>query len=188
MAIDTLSDFYRSLPRLETPRLIIRQATQKDVTDIFVYSSDTEVTRYLRWRPHQTIPETKKYIDEVLRQYNEGRDGPWLLENKNNHIVIGQIHLMEIEIKHQKAKVGFVLSKSYWNKGFMTEALRMILEYSFRDLGMNRIEGWCVAQNRAGMKVMEKSGMRKEGELREYQFQKGMFWDFSVYSILRKEF
>jgi ribosomal-protein-alanine N-acetyltransferase len=188
MTIATIKDLYQNLPRLETPRLVLRKITQKDVPDIFVYSSDAEVTRYLRWEPHQTISDTEKYVDEVLRQYSQGQDGPWLIENNDNHTAIGHIHLMEIEIQHQKAQVGFVLSKGYWNKGIMTEALKKVLEYAFTHLGMNRIEGWCITQNRAGAHVMEKSGMRQEGELRDYLFQKGVFWDFSVYSMLRKEF
>jgi ribosomal-protein-alanine N-acetyltransferase len=188
MIIAAAKDLYQNLPRLETPRLVLRKASQNDVPDIFIYSSDAEVTRYLRWGPHQTISDTEKYIGEVLQQYCKGQDGPWLIENKDNHSVIGHIHLMEIEIQHQKAQVGFVLSKSYWNKGIMTEALKKVLEYSFTYIGMNRIEGWCITQNRAGARVMEKSGMRKEGELREYSFQKGTFWDFSVYSMLRKGF
>lgn len=183
-----VKDLYQNLPRLETPCLVLRKAARQDVLDIFVYASDPEVTRYLRWGPHQNISITEKYVDEVLQQYSQGEDGPWLIEHKDNHRVVGHIHLMEIESQHQKAQVGFVLSKSYWNKGIMTETLRRVLEYSFTHLGLNRMEGWCITQNRAGARVMEKCGMRKEGELREYLFQKDRFWDFSVYSILRKEF
>jgi ribosomal-protein-alanine N-acetyltransferase len=184
----TAKDLYQNLPRLETPRLVLRKVTQKDVSDIFVYASDPEVTRFLRWGPHQNISATEKYVDEVLQQYSQGQDGPWLIEQKNGHVVVGHIHLMEIEIQHQKAQVGFVLSKNYWNKGFMTEALGKVLEYAFTSLEMNRIEGWCITENQAGARVMEKSGMRKEGELREYLFQKNRFWDFSVYAITRREF
>jgi ribosomal-protein-alanine N-acetyltransferase len=188
MIISTIKDFYQNLPRLETLRLVLRKATQKDVSDIFVYSSDTEVTHYLRWGPHRTIGDTEKYVDKVLQQYIQGQDGPWLIEDKDKHTVIGHIHIMEIEIQHQKAQVGFVLSKRYWNKGIMTEALKKVIGYTITYLGMNRVEGWCITENRAGARVMEKSGMRKEGELREYLYQKGRHWDFSVYSMLRKEF
>jgi [ribosomal protein S5]-alanine N-acetyltransferase len=188
MVTGTIKDIYQNLPMLETSRLVLRKANAEDVSDIFVYASDAEVTRYLRWGPHQTISNTEKYVHEVLEQYSQGRDGPWVIELKDNHQVIGHIHLMEMEIQHQKAQVGFVLSKSYWNKGIMTEALRKVLEYSFIHLGMNRIEGWCIAKNRAAERVMGKSGMRKEGELREYLFQKDTFWDYCVYSMLQKEF
>jgi ribosomal-protein-alanine N-acetyltransferase len=73
-------EFYRNLPRLETARLILRTVTMGDVEDIFVYSSDEEVTRFLRWGPHRTREETERYVREVLREYKEGADGPWGVE------------------------------------------------------------------------------------------------------------
>lgn len=188
MTTAALTDLYRHLPRLETPRLVLRKATQDDVQDIFLYASDLQVTRYLRWGPHPNMDSTRSYVDEVLRQYDRGEDGPWFIEHKDTRTVIGHIHLMEIESRHRKAQVGFVLSQDHWNKGMMTEALGKVLEYSFTYLGMNRIEGWCILQNRAGARVMEKNGMPKEGSLRDYLFQKDRFWDFSVYAMLRRDF
>ncbi len=187
MNIASARDFYQHLPRLDTARLVLRNATRNDVSDVFVYASDAEVTRYLRWGPHQTQSETEDYVKQVLADYRTGRDGPWFIEHKQNKNIIGSIHLMGISIQHRKAEVGFALSKAYWNRGLMTEALQRVLEYSF-GIGLNRVEGLCINDNRAAARVMEKLGMKKEGELREYLFQKGAFWNFCVYSILQQEF
>jgi ribosomal-protein-alanine N-acetyltransferase len=184
----TLKDFYQNLPRLETTRLILRKATSRDIPDIFIYSSDVEVTRYLRWGPHQTLTETENYIQGVLNEYREGKDGPWMIELKQSYTVIGHIHLMDISLQHSKTQVGFVSARAYWNKGIMTEALKAVLEYAFTGIGLNRIEGLCISANRAAARVLEKVGMMKEGELRDYLNQKGAFWDFSIYAILRDEF
>jgi len=181
-------NFYQNLPRLETSRLILRAMASSDGPDIFAYASDPDVTRYLRWSPHQTIRDTENYVDEVLRQYAEGLDGPWLIEHKAEHAAIGHIHLMEINVQHQKAQVGFVLLKRYWNQGLAAEALGKVLEYAFSELDLNRIEGYCITENLAAARVMEKAGMRQEGVLRESFFQKGTHCDFSVYAILRREF
>ena len=80
----TVKNFYRNLARLETTRLVLRKATSSDIPDVFVYSSDGEVTRYLRWGPHQTLTETENHINGVLDEYHEGRDGPWVIELKQN--------------------------------------------------------------------------------------------------------
>ncbi|MBI5712618.1 MAG: GNAT family N-acetyltransferase [Chloroflexi bacterium] len=184
----TVKNFYQNLPRLETTRLILRKTTSSDIPDIFVYSSDVEVTRYLRWGPHQTLTETENYIQGVLDEYHEGRDGPWMMELKQSHTVIGHIHLMDISLQHSKTQVGFVLARAYWNKGIMTEALNAVLECSFAGIGLHRVEGLCISVNRAAARVLEKVGMTKEGELRDYLNQKGAFWNFSIYAILREEF
>lgn len=184
----TVKDIYQQLPHLETTRLVLRKVTHGDIPDIFVYSSDSEVTRYLRWGPHQSLAETENYVHGVLDEYHEGSDGPWGIELKENHTVIGQIHLMAINLQHGKAQVGFALAKAYWHKGIMAEALPIVLEYSFRKIGLNRMEGRCISVNHAAARVLEKAGMTKEGELRDYLYQKGAFWNFSIYAILRKEF
>lgn len=183
-----IKDFYQNLPHLATTRLALRKVTKSDVLDIYAYSSDVEVTRFLRWGPHQTVKDTKNYISEVLVQYREGQDGPWGIELKKVNSIIGHIHLMEIDLLHRKAQIGFVLSKSYWNKGIMTEALITVLEYSFEKLGLNRVEGLCISSNQAAIRVLEKVGMKKEGVLKEFLFQKGTFWDIGIYAILKKEF
>ncbi len=159
-----------------------------DVEDIFAYSSDEAVTRFLRWGPHRTREETESYVREVLRAYKEGTDGPWGVEYRETGRVVGSLHLMNLSIQHRNAEIGFVLSRSYWNRGLMSEALGRVLDYSFEHISLRRMEGFCLVENRAGIRVMEKVGMKREGLLREYLFQKGDFQDFMVYAMLKGEY
>jgi len=181
-------EIYGNLQRLETPRLILRVVTMGDLEDMFAYSSDEEVTRFLRWGPHRALEETESYIRGVLREYEEGKDGPWGIEYRDTGRLVGSIHLMKINAQHCKAEIGFVLSRSYWNRGLMSEALKRVLEHSFESIGLNRIEGLCLVDNLAGIRVMKKLGMRQEGVLREYSYQKGAFRDFVVYSMLKRDY
>jgi ribosomal-protein-alanine N-acetyltransferase len=183
-----INPFYRNLPRLETPRLILRQITLDDVPDIFAYASDAEATRYLRWGPHQTLAQTEAYVREVLQEYADDRDGPWGIVYKLTNRIVGHIHLMNISVQHRKAEIGFVMAKSCWNNGLATEALVHVLAYVFGTLALHRVEGFSLVDNGAAMRVMEKAGMQKEGVLRDYLFQKGDFRDFIVYAVLPHDF
>ena len=178
-------EIYRNLPRLETPRLILRKLTVDDVEDVFAYSSDEKVTRFLRWGPHRTLEQTESYVRTVLEEYQEGRDGPWGIEHREAAKVVGAIHLMGISAQHRKAEIGFLLSRSYWGRGLMPEALASVLQYSFERIGLNRVEAFCILENRAGMRVLEKVGMEREGVLRDYLVQKGAFQSFALYSRLK---
>lgn len=184
-AVINIHEIYKNLPRLETDRLILRKLSMCDLKDMFAYASDEEVTRHLRWGPHQSLEETEDHLSVVLREYAGGRDGPWGIEHRENGSLIGNIHLMAISAQHSKAEVGFLLSRAYWNRGLMSEALTRVLEYSFESIGLNRVEGFCPVDNLAGMRVMEKAGMDQEGVLRDHMFQKGAFRDFAVYSVLK---
>jgi len=184
ITVDTL---YRELPVLETRRLILRKVTLADLDAIFAYSSDEEVTRFLRWGPHTTREQTEAHLREVLQGYEAGTDGPWGIERREAGRLVGSIHLMEVSVQHRKAEIGFVLARPYWGRGLMTEALARVLEYSFAVAGLNRIEASCLVENRAGMAVLNRAGMRREGILREYSFQKGAFRDFCLYALLQRE-
>lgn len=181
-------EIYKNLPRLETPHLILRKVTLDDLQDMYTYSSDKQVTRYLQWGPHKTIDETESYIRGVLQDYENGKDGPWGIEYRQTGRLVGSIHLMAISAQDSKAEIGFVLSRAHWRSGLMSEALARVLKYSFDEIGFNRIEGFCLVENRASMGVMQKVGMRQEGCLREYLFQKGAYRDYYVYSILKREY
>ncbi len=182
-----VAELYRSLPRLDTRRLVLRKLAPDDLQDVFAYASDPEVTQHLRWGPHRTQGETKAYLDQVLQEYQTGQDGHWGMEYKDTGRLIGSIHLMALSARHRKAEIGFVLSRTHWNRGLATEALRCVLVYSFETVGLNRLEGLCLVENHAAKRVLEKVGMVREGLLRESLFQKGAFRDFELYAILRRD-
>lgn len=181
------ADFYRNLPRLETQRVVIRSLALEDVDGYFAFASDPEVTKYLRWGPHLDRDCTAGYIQGVLDAYANGKDSPWGIELKAEKKVIGSIHLMQLDHCYRKAETGFVLARAYWNNGYATEALKRVLEYSFAELQLNRVEAFCIPENRAGARVLEKAGMQLEGLLRQYAYQKGSFRDFLLFSVLNAD-
>jgi ribosomal-protein-alanine N-acetyltransferase len=185
--MSTASEFYNYLPVLETSRLILRSIKTEDTEDYFAFASEEEVTRYLRWGPHNSLAQTESYIQHVLSEYREGSDGPWGIELKETGKLIGSIHLMTISARHSKAEIGFLLARSYWNQGLMTEALTAVLAYALDALGLNRIEAFCLIENDIARHLLEKVGLKEEGILREYLIQKGLPRTMSVHAILKSD-
>lgn len=181
-------DFYKNLPRLETERLILRRYTLEDVNDYFDFASDVEVTKFLRWGPHPNKEYTLEYFKDVIEEYSTGKDSPWGLEHKTGKKLIGSIHIMQLDTYHKKAQIGFVINREYWHRGYITEALNKVFEYCFSTLQLNRIEALCIAENHVAIRVVEKVGMKFEGLLRQYAYQKGGFKDFKMFSVLRSDY
>ncbi|MEN6357878.1 MAG: GNAT family N-acetyltransferase [Armatimonadota bacterium] len=182
------ADFYKNLPRLETERLVIRKYTLEDIDDYYGFASDPEVTKFLRWGPHPNWSYTSEYIQGVLDSYSDGKDTPWGIEHKAEKKIIGSIHIMQLDLYHKKAQIGFVLARTYWGNGYMVEAVNTVFEYCFTKLQLNRIEGLCIPENNAGVRVMQKTGMKLEGLLRQCQYQKSEFRDFQIFAILRSDY
>ena len=180
--------FYGYMPTLETPRLRLRKLSMRDAQDIFDYSQDPQVARYVLWEAQTSLSEARSYIRFMLRKYRLGEPASWGIEWKETGRIIGTIGFMWIQRDNAAAEVGYSLSRAYWNRGIMTEALSALLRYGFRSMNLNRIEAQHETENPASGAVMRKCGMQREGLLRQRLLNKGRFVDVELYAILRKDF
>ena len=183
--MEILSGF---MPTLETPRLRLRKLTIRDAQDIFDYSQDAQVARYVLWDAQRNLSEARGYIRYMLRKYRMGDPASWGIEWKENGRIIGTIGFMWIQKENAAAEVGYSLSRGYWNRGIMTEALEAVLRHGFRTMNLNRIEAQHELPNTASGAVMRKCGMRHEGTLRQRLMNKGKFVDVELYAILRSDY
>ena len=183
--MEILSGF---MPTLETPRLRLRKLTMRDAQDIFDYSQDSHVARYVLWDAQRSVGEARGYIRYMLRKYRMGEPASWGIEWKETGKIIGTIGFMWIQRENSAAEVGYSLHRGYWNRGIMTEALEAVLRHGFRAMNLNRIEAQHEVPNTASGAVMRKCGMRHEGTLRQRLINKGKFVDVELYAILRSDY
>ncbi|RUS47940.1 GNAT family N-acetyltransferase [Cohnella sp. AR92] len=182
-----IEDHFESFPILETDRILLRPITRSDVDDMYEYCSVPEVSRYTTWDYHRNKDDTKGFIDFVRKRYEEEKVGPWGIEYKETKRLIGSCSFVNWNNPCLRAEVGYVLSNRYWNMGIMTEVVRRILEFSFKELELVRVEARCHPDNLGSAKVMEKSGMKFEGLLRRYVWAKDELQDVKLYSIIKDE-
>ena len=179
---------FARLPRLETPRLVLRRMTMADAEDIYAYGRDPEVSRHVLWDAYRSVGEARAYLRYIQRQYRLNDPSSWGIELKATGRLIGTIGFMWWNKEYKSAEVGYSLARAYWNRGLMTEALRAVLHFGFTQMDLHRIEAQHELENPASGRVMEKVGMKKEGVLRERLWNKGRYVDVALYSVLRKEF
>lgn len=176
------------MPDLETPRLRLRKLTMRDAQDIYAYSRDPQVARYVLWDAQTSLSEARAYLRFMLRKYRMGEPASWGIEWKKSGQIIGTIGFMWIQRDNASAEVGYSLHRSYWNQGIMTEALDELIRFGFGVMNLNRIEAQHETQNPASGAVMRKCGMVKEGTLRQRLMNKGRFVDVDLYAILRRDY
>jgi ribosomal-protein-alanine N-acetyltransferase len=110
--------------------------------------------------------------------------GIFLIENGE---MIGTIALFEVLRAHlQSCFVGYFLDKNQNGKGYMTEAVRMIVTYSFEELKLHRIEAGVMPHNIGSMKVLMKAGFHKEGIARKNVKIDGTWQDHQVLAIINE--
>ena len=176
-----------SMPTLETPRLILRRIAMSDAKDIFAYSCDEEVARHVLWSAQKDISEAKEYCRFMMRKYRYDEPSSWGIIEKKTGKLVGTIGFMDYNEDNATVEVGYSLARWLWNGGYMTEALARVIDYAFENMDINRIEAQHELANPSSGRVMEKCGMRKEGELRQRLYNKGKYVDVALYAILRSD-
>jgi ribosomal-protein-alanine N-acetyltransferase len=178
----------KDLPTLETERLILRKMVLNDAEAVFAYASNSEVSRYTLWETHRSIEDSRAFLEFATQKYENGGEPDWGIVYRGNGCLVGACGLVNWEAEHARAEVGFVLSREYWGRGLMSEAVRAILRFGFERMNLNRIEARCIAETAASARVMEKAGMVYEGTLRQREYIKGAYRDIKLYAILKKGF
>ncbi|MCU9614810.1 GNAT family N-acetyltransferase [Caldibacillus lycopersici] len=184
----TEDQIYANIPILETERLILRKLKEEDLQDMHAYGSDEQVSKYVSWDTHQSLEDTKRFLYSILEQYDKKQNVFWAIEWKENNRLIGTINFVSWSPKHKKAEIGYVLSRDYWGRGIMTEAMNTVIKFGFEHMDLVRLEARAMAENIGSYRVMEKVGMTYEGTIRKGMLTKGHHRDLRLYSILKEEY
>jgi ribosomal-protein-alanine N-acetyltransferase len=148
---------------LETKRLILRPLTLADAeTAFYGWTGDAEINKWVSWLPHHSIDDTIEWLKEI--DWNQAVTGDiprdnyiWGFVLKETGDIFGSGGLIWEE-DYQLYQVGYNITKSHWNKGYTTEAMRAILDYAANILGLKRVAGGHAKENLASAKVLEKLG------------------------------
>lgn len=152
-----------SMPsRIETERLFLHRLRYEDAEEIFyAYASKPEATRYLSWATHQSVDDTRLFLRYAVESWNYGTDFSYAIRLKNG-ILIGSIGVLH---DNGKVQLGYVISPSYWKKGYTTEACKRILSILAAMRVLYRIGTFVDADNKASIRVLQKCGMVEEARL-----------------------
>ncbi len=151
---------------METDRLTLRRVSIADAQSLFdSYASDPEATRFLSWPTHGSVDDMRGFLGDASQAWDEGSDFVWAIEPQDAVSPLGTISFSR---RGHRAHLGFVLAKSEWNKGYMTEATRALVGWLETQSLISRIEALCDVENVASQRVLEKSGLEREGILRRW--------------------
>ena len=133
-----------------------------------------------------SVEDARRYLEAAAEWALEGDVLEWYLFYED--VMCGSIRVKEIDQHDRKAKIGYFLASACEGQGFMTASLRVILDYCFNTLELNRIQLHCATTNEASMAVARRLGFTLEGTLRQDEWLHGAFVDQHVYGLLRAEF
>ncbi|MCT7656857.1 GNAT family N-acetyltransferase [Mycobacterium deserti] len=149
---------------LNGSRVTLRIPTLDDAEPLFErIASDPEVSRYMSWPVHRDVEETRRVITGL---FNVGGETTWLIDLRDSGDLIGAIgwrrpqrHIIDF---------GYYLGRPWWGRGYMSEAVQLILDKAHRDDTVFRVSAYCSVENTASARVLERCGLTCEGRLVRY--------------------
>lgn len=146
--------------------------------------NDSEITAF---NSHGRVPMTQEKLMNYVREVIKSNSMlVFAIIDKNTFSHIGNISLQNINWIDRNAEIAFLLGeRTYWGKGVMFEAGKMVISHGFKMLNLHRI--YCgTSSNNIGMqKLALKLGMTKEGIRREAIFKNGEYSDIVEFGLLR---
>lgn len=150
--------------RIETERLILRPWQESDLDDLYEYACVPGVGEMAGWSHHRSKEESQMILHSFMKYKRT-----FALELKENSKVIGSLGIEALDPDPEGAdklgrEIGYVLSKQYWGRGLMPEAVFAVIDYCFNVLGYDYLTCGHFIRNDRSRRVVEKCGFRFFGE------------------------
>ena len=171
--------------RLNTQRLLLRELSTSDVSDVFEYCKIPNVVNMVGMRLHTSIEVTNKYITHELKK-NE----TYAIVLKENRKLIGTVSLrrQENESKLDIRLLSCVINPKFWGNGYAPEAIKALLKQAFEVECIHKVLGGHYSFNQQSAALNKKLGFVYEGTLREVILHNGDLVDAIQYSMLLKDY
>lgn len=181
-----------SSPVIKTDRLTLRLP---QMADFVAWSSLREISRgnLIPFEPQWSKNElSKEAFRTRLRFYQrEFRDNsgyPFFLFTEEGETLVGGITLSNVRRGVTRSgSLGYWVGMSYQGVGYMTEAVKAVKHYAFKELSLHRVEAASMPKNVASIRVLEKCGFQKEGLARKYLRINGVWQDHYLYGFLEDD-
>ena len=169
-------------------KVYLRPLEEADIgTEYLAWLNDFEVTRYL---DVGKFPSTQATVRKYLERFQDSTTDIILaVVDRETDQHIGNVTVNEIHWINRTAHVGILIGqKEFWGKGYTLEALSLILEYVFQQLGLRKINAGAVIDNSASIITLKKLGFKVEGTLRKEAFVSGEYRDEIRLGLFPEEF
>lgn len=175
--------------KLSSQRLNLRSITFTDLEKVHLLHSLPETDKFNTLGIPEDLEQTKTVLSELISKGENasGRTYTFAVELQESDEFIGLVALNPGAAKYKNAEVWFKFHSDFWNKGYATEALKLLLDFGFNHLKLHRIEAGCAVDNIGSIRTMEKSGMIREGRKKKALPLKTGWSDNFEYAVLSQD-
>lgn len=179
---------FHPFKNLETERLFLRRINENDAEEVLALRGNPEIMKYIPRPLAKTKEDALEHIAMIEEKIENNTGINWGITIKGSDKIIGIIGHYRIQPENHRAEIGYMSLPEYNGKGYITEAIKAVVEYGFEEMNLHSIEAVIDPDNIASEKVLQKNGFVKEAHILENELWEGKFWDTVIYSLLKRNF
>jgi [ribosomal protein S5]-alanine N-acetyltransferase len=174
------------VPDFETERLRLRRLTEDDAHDLHRAYGDAETMRYWDAPPSRDVAETEQRIQRSLA-FHATWQATWAVLTKDQGSFVGTVNYHARQSWNRRLAVGWILVPEFWGRGYMQEAMQVLIAHCFGPLGTHRMEAEIEPENLRSAQLATRFGFQREGFLRDWAFVSGQPRSVWMYALFRPD-
>lgn len=164
----------------------LRDARDSDAGELYNIMCDDRVTKYYGMGCFENIDEALNEIHR-FKESETSMDGfRWVISDEMDRY-IGDVGCYNYDLDFNCIEVSFKLKYEYWNQGILSEALQYAIDYAFNFKYYNRLQVKVCPENKGCIRLLDKTGFKYEGTLRQAEYEAGQYIDICIYSLLQTD-
>ena len=169
---------------LNTERLRLRPLNPGDARAVHLMMGDAEVMAYWDVGRVEDPAVTGDLVQRQLAEAEQDRASLWAMERLDDRVFVGVCDLSEIDWRHARAEVGFMVGRAFWGEGYTFEAMHAVIAHAAQALRLRRLQARTHIGNVRSIRLLERLGFKREGLMRGYVDRDGERRDCLLFGLL----
>jgi len=171
---------------IKSKKFVLRKYRKGDEQALRKNINNRRVAMYMSSVPHPyTIKNAKEWLAKDLKWQKEKKPTEVNFAIDIDGEVVGAVGFSGVKWEH-KAEIGYWLAEKHWRQGIMTEAVRLVVKFGFKELKLKRIFATVFFPNLASKRVLEKADFKLEGVMRKHHKKNGRIYDSWLLAKVKK--
>lgn len=135
----------------------------------------------VRYDSYEATAAQMEWYDKMLI---EGTGMAWKIVDRKTASDMGVISVYFYKAEHNKAEIGFWLLPPFWDQGYAREAMVAVVEYWQKERNLHRLEAFVEVGNEASSRLLEKTGFKYEGTMKDCEMKNGRYISLHIYALI----
>ena len=174
---------------LQTERLLLRRFDFDDIESMLKNWIANPIIQHNYGEPtYETEDSVRELLNSWVPQYQNDSFYRWAIILKETNENIGQIAFCRVYTEAETAELEYCIGESYWGNGYAAEALKTVLEYSFKKPEFSKLEAFHRIENPNSGRVLQKAGMKTVPNVKRFEINNEQPIGDVFYALTKDEY